>query len=187
MTGPSVAGEDGAGDFDALFAAHYAELLRYAVRRVGPDAAPDVVADVFLVAWRRRELLPHVAVRPWLFGIAAKAVLNQQRAAARQISLRDKLVALTPEPVDGRHDTGASSARVRAALARLRPAEQELLRLVEWDQLSVDEAAAALGCSAGALRVRLHRARRHFAAQLGHIAPAGHDMIEEVQSGAERD
>jgi RNA polymerase sigma-70 factor (ECF subfamily) len=148
--------------FAGLFAAHYPDLLRYAIRRVGADEAPDVVSDVFLVAWRRRAELPTDAPRLWLFGVASRVVSNHVRSGARQRRLQLRLVAaLPPEPSDD------PAERVRAALAQLRPDEQELLRLTEWEQLTPAEAATVLGCSPGALRVRLHRARRHLAAALG--------------------
>jgi RNA polymerase sigma-70 factor (ECF subfamily) len=144
--------------FAELFAAHYPDLLRYAVRRVGPDAAPDVVSDVFLVAWRRRAEVPADAARLWLFGVASRMVANQMRSDARQRRLRLRLADVAPAtPSDD------PAERVLAALARLRPDEQELLRLTEWERLSPAEAATVLGCSPGTLRVRLHRARRHLA------------------------
>ena len=51
-------------------------------------------------------------------------------------------------------------------LAELSPGDQEVLRLVEWDGLDVAEAALVLRCTRTALKVRLHRARRRFAARL---------------------
>ena len=48
-------------------------------------------------------------------------------------------------------------------------ADRELLTLLAWDGLSQEEAAVALGCSRGALKVRLHRARRRFT-QLADVA-----------------
>jgi RNA polymerase sigma-70 factor (ECF subfamily) len=56
--------------------------------------------------------------------------------------------------------------RVRAVLAELRQADQEVLRLTEWEGLDVAEVARVLGCSRTAAKVRLHRARRRFAARL---------------------
>ena len=155
-----VVDERADAQFSALFAAHYPDLLRFAVRRVGSDAAPDVVADVFLVAWRRRTELPSDAPRLWLFGVATKVVANHLRAERRLTRLRSRLADEPSMPADSSDD------RVLAALARLRPAEQEVRRLTEWEQLSADEAAAVLGCSPGAFRVRLHRARRRLAAEL---------------------
>jgi RNA polymerase sigma-70 factor (ECF subfamily) len=150
--------------FAELFAAHYPDLLRYAIRRVGADAAPDVVSDVFLIAWRRRADVPAGAERLWLFGVASRVVSNQQRSDARQRRLRLRLVAAAPA-----ESSDDPAERVRAALTRLRPDEQELLRLTEWERLSPAEAATVLGCSPGALRVRLHRARRHLAAALSSV------------------
>jgi RNA polymerase sigma-70 factor (ECF subfamily) len=51
-------------------------------------------------------------------------------------------------------------------LHELAPAEREALRLTEWERLTPAEAARVTGCSAATFRVRLHRARRHFAAHL---------------------
>jgi DNA-directed RNA polymerase specialized sigma24 family protein len=62
------------GDFDALFDAHYAELRRYAVRRVENRAAiDDILAETFATAWRRRDQMPGSAL-PWLLGICHKVM-----------------------------------------------------------------------------------------------------------------
>jgi RNA polymerase sigma-70 factor, ECF subfamily len=66
--------------FESLFRANYDDLLRFAVRRVGSDAAADVVAEVFAVAWRRRDAVPDGAERLWLFGVAANVVANERRS-----------------------------------------------------------------------------------------------------------
>jgi RNA polymerase sigma-70 factor (ECF subfamily) len=63
-------------------------------------------------------------------------------------------------------DQVSDELRVRAVLARLSPADQEVLRLTEWEGLDPAEVAAVLGCSRTAVKVRLHRARRRFAARL---------------------
>jgi RNA polymerase sigma-70 factor (ECF subfamily) len=161
VTGAAV---DVEAEFTALFAAHYPELLRFAVRRVGADAAPDVVADVFLVAWRRRSDLPTDAPALWLFGVAGRVVRNHLRGETRRWRLRSRLRA--EAEVGAGHDPGE---RVRLALGTLRAAEQEILRLSEWDRLTGEEAAALVGCSPGAYRVRLHRARQRFAAALAAL------------------
>ena len=59
--------------------------------------------------------------------------------------------------VDRRIDTGPV---VRSALARLRPAEREVLTLVAWEDLTVADAARALGIPAGTARRYLHQARQ---------------------------
>ena len=88
-----MAADPAADDVDVLFGAHHADLLRYAARRVGPDAAPDVVADVFLVAWRRRGDLPADGALPWLYGVAHRIVANHQRGERRRLRLRARLAA----------------------------------------------------------------------------------------------
>ena len=67
--------------FESMFRTHHDDLFRYAVRRVGPDSAPDVVAEVFLIAWRRRAEIPADAARLWLFGVASNRVMKEYRSA----------------------------------------------------------------------------------------------------------
>ena len=55
---------------------------------------------------------------------------------------------------------------MRTAFAHLRENDREVLRLIAWDGLSSDVAAEVLGVSRIAFAVRLHRARRRFAAEL---------------------
>jgi len=60
----------------------------------------------------------------------------------------------------------AEQLRVRAVLESLSPMDQEVLRLTEWERLDLSQAAAVLGCSRTAAKVRRHRARRRFARRL---------------------
>ena len=75
--------------------------------------------------------------------------------------------ASVADPADslGRRDELAS------AFADLEEAEREVLRLVAWEGLSTRDAAAVIGCSPGAFRVRLHRARRKLAKGLKNAGP----------------
>lgn len=168
--------------FESLFRAHYGDLLRFAVRRVGVDAAGDVVADVFAVAWRRRDIVPAGAERLWLFGVAANVVANEQRSELRRKGLATRLAGerlTVPADVIDPSDSVSTAIVVRAALNRLTPAEQEALRLTEWDQLDIDEAAQVACCSRSTFRVRLHRARRHLAARLDEQEQAS-QRLEDV-------
>lgn len=151
--------------FDQLWQDHAPAVLRYARRHVLPDEVEDVVAETFVVAWRRLHEVPAYGL-PWLLGVARNVSANVRRGRRRREALFDRLAfELDDEPVwpgaDGGDDT------VTAALHRLSDADRELLTLLAWDGLSQAEAAEALGCSRGVLKVRLHRARRRFAALLG--------------------
>ena len=146
--------------FERLFALHYEPVLAYALRRAPAAEAHDVAADTFLVAWRRLDAVPADAL-PWLYGVARRTLANHRRAHRRREALVERLAA-EPERRGG-EDDGA----VLAALARLPEALRETVLLVAWEGLDRRRAASALGCSPLAVSLRLHRARRRLAAELG--------------------
>jgi len=148
--------------FEALYTGSYQEISGYVRRRVPPDAADDVVAQVFTVAWRRFGQVPGPPQdRLWLFGVARNCAAEHHRAATRRLRLRTRLsqepaaVAHVPGPGGPDHDPGP----VLAALASLKPRDREALQLVLWDELSHAEAAAVLGCTVNAFELRYRRAR----------------------------
>lgn len=158
--------------FEALFVAHYAAVVRYAVRRVGADAAPEVVSETFLVAWRRLADVPPNAL-PWLFATARRIAANELRRQRRARAFTETLAGrAAPEPVDPA-DAIDARLRVRAALAGMSERDREVLRLQAWEQLAPADAARVLGCTTAAYKVRLHRARRRLAALLGDAQPVG--------------
>lgn len=147
--------------FTALFDAHWADVYRYAYRRVGEGAADDVAEETFLAAWRRRHELPAEPL-PWLYVTARHVVANHHRGAVRSARLfvraKGDTSAGAPDPAGGvvmRH-------AIAEALAALSDTDREVLLLVAWEQLSLAEAATVFGCSAATFRVRLHRARRRL-------------------------
>jgi RNA polymerase sigma-70 factor (ECF subfamily) len=152
--------------FETLFEAHYAELTRFAARRVGADTAADVVAGTFLIAWRRLGEIPAQHVRAWLFATARHVIANEQRSQVRRDRLSAKAEALADDRVEDRTGQVDDRLRVRAVLATLSPADREVLRLTEWEGLDIAETALVLHCTRTAVKVRLHRARRRFAARL---------------------
>jgi RNA polymerase sigma-70 factor, ECF subfamily len=172
------------GEFDVLFDVHYAELRRYAVRRVENRAAiEDVLAETFVTAWRRRDQMPDPEL-PWLFGICHKVIANQRRSTKRRLRL---LTRLRANRVDMGRDPAeilAERSEIGTAFARLSDSQREVLRLVAWEGLSAAEASAAVGCSPAAFRVRLHRARTELAK---HLDSAGHEQDEEPGPQPERD
>jgi RNA polymerase sigma-70 factor (ECF subfamily) len=157
---------DGRDDesFRRAFADHYGAIVAYGVRRLGDRAsADDLAAEVFVVAWRRFAQAPENLL-PWLYGIAGGVLRNQRRGERRRIRLLARLRE-TLTISDAAERVGKVDA-VSAALAALRPTDQEILRLVAWEGLDLAAAAVVLGCTPGAAKVRLHRARRRLAARL---------------------
>jgi RNA polymerase sigma-70 factor (ECF subfamily) len=148
-----------------LFESHAPAVLAYARRRLeSAEDAEDVVTEVFTTAWRRRSELPEEAL-PWLYATAAHCVAHTSRARARRSRLGTRLATVRPlHPVDADPaQTVADALDARAAVAdaldALGDPDAELLRLWAWEQLEPAEIAVVLGCSPGAARTRLHRAR----------------------------
>jgi RNA polymerase sigma-70 factor (ECF subfamily) len=145
--------------FERLFRRHYRSVLAYAMRRSSPEVAEDVVAETFLIAWRRLDQVPSDAL-PWLIGVARLTLSNQERSSRRQRALLVKVTSVAALE-EGGHDLTRS--KVIEALARLPESEREALTLLVWEGLTPQQAAIALGCSGVAVRARLHRARRRLA------------------------
>jgi len=159
--------DDVTGRFEELYRRHFRAVLRYALARVEPESAKDVAAETFLIAWRRLPDVPDDAA-PWLFGVARKVIAGQLRSDARRSALYLRLEAAGGGPASSA-DIGEEIAQrdvVLAALARLDENDREALRLIAWDGLTSKAAAEVAGVTRLAFGVRLHRARRRFAAAL---------------------
>lgn len=164
------------GRFEGLYRAHAGAVLAYALRRTDSATADDVMADVFLLAWRRLDEVPHDAL-PFLLGAARRVLANRRRGDTRRAALHERLVegaAVTPhgQPHGERDD------RAMRALAGLAPADREVLLLTAWEGLEPARAARVLGVRPGTLAVRLHRARRRFARMLAAQDAAGADRAD---------
>lgn len=146
---------------EALYRAYQPAFYAYAARRMPADEVDDLVAEVFTTAWRKRDAVPDHAL-PWLYRVARHHVLHARRGGARHARLVERLsrdAAAIENPVDVDARVDAHSA-VRAMMAELPEADAEILRLAASEELSAADIGVVLGCSAGAARVRLHRAKR---------------------------
>jgi RNA polymerase sigma-70 factor, ECF subfamily len=160
--------------FEQLFRETRADLLAYALRRspTAEDAA-DVLAETYLIAWRRLERVPSgEEARLWLFGVARKLLL---KGAGRRRS-RDRLVERLARELRvsgrvGRPAEDESLETARRALASLPSRDREILTLTAWEGLTPKEIAAVTGMSANIVRVRLHRARKRLMRQLNRPRP----------------
>ena len=150
--------------FESLFRTHSRDILGYVLRRVSdPDAAADVMAEVFVVAWRRIDDVPKGdEARLWLFGVARNVVLNHKRGIRRRNNLAQRLANAVSEfnleSVDNQYDAIGISA-LNEAMKLLRDDERELLQLVNWEGLEPAQAAQVLGIHGVTARTKLHKAR----------------------------
>ncbi|MEU6413609.1 RNA polymerase sigma factor [Microbispora sp. NPDC046933] len=154
--------------FEALYLACYPPVYRYALRRTdSADDVADVIAETFLIAWRRLDDVPDgEGAVLWLYATARRVLANHRRGQSRRTALaarlRDELSAAPPVTApDPRVDT------VRDAFTALAPGDREVLALACWEGLSGPQIAKVLGCSGAAARLRLHRARKRLARLLG--------------------
>lgn len=159
--------------FERVYAVRHGAILGYALGRTGSaDDAADVIAETFLTAWRRIDDVPAgAAVRPWLYGVARRVLANQRRGEQRRTALGERLRSeLATEPYDREPPPGLEGVAV--AFRRLGDTDREILTLAGWEGLDADQIAVVLGCSRNAARIRLHRARRRFAAALHDTSSA---------------
>lgn len=148
--------------FRALVAEVGEPLRRYAVRRVGAESAQDVVSETLMVLWRRLDDVPQQEPLPWCYGVARNCLANVRRSRRRQERLVTRLSSWRDvrEVRDTAPDFPDGEEALVAALATLRAADQELLRLWAWEDLGPTEIAVVLGLTPNAVSIRLHRARR---------------------------
>ncbi|MEV0614504.1 sigma-70 family RNA polymerase sigma factor [Nonomuraea sp. NPDC050404] len=155
--------------FEEIYMAYYPAVASYVRRRAGsPDDVADVIAETFTTAWRRLNAVPKGdEARLWLYGVARRVLANHFRAEERRTALAVRLreEAATWTAPDTTHDPA------HQAFQRLADDDRELLSLVAWEGLSGPEVAKVLGCSRGAARLRLHRARKRLARELAQLDP----------------
>ncbi len=152
--------------FEELYAEHQARVLGYVLRRTErADEAADVVAETFLVAWRRLDDAPTADVRLWLYGVARRVLANHRRGERRRTQLADQLrsdlAGWDPAPAGE-----GEFAELAAAFRSLPHGDRDVLALEGWEQLDAGEIAVVLGCSRNAARIRLHRAPRRLRAAI---------------------
>jgi RNA polymerase sigma factor (sigma-70 family) len=153
--------------FTELFDRYADDVHRYAVRRLGPEAADDVTAETFTVAFARRGRfdLSRPDARPWLLGIATNLIRGQRRAELRRWRAMARTVhTVGEEPeadrISARLTAQAARGELAAALGRLSADQRDALLLHAWAELDYEQIAEALGVPIGTVRSRLHRARR---------------------------
>jgi RNA polymerase sigma-70 factor (ECF subfamily) len=148
--------------FRRLCDAHKAAVFAYALRRASREDAADVVAETFLVAWRKLDDVDDEGALLWLYAVARRVLLSQRRATLRQRAIAARVAALQPAAAW----IAAGPSPLLDALAGLKEKEREVLMLAAWEELSSSDAARVLGCSATAYRIRLHRARARLRERL---------------------
>ena len=154
-------GNDDAGRFTAVYTALVPAVRNYLRKRVDYQVVDDLTADVFAVAWQKRDRVTPGEELPWLFRIASYVVANYRRKATTAQNLLSffRLPDTSP-PADAMvtHDP-----ELQKAWSNLKPQYREALALVVLDDMSVTDGAKALGITPNTLSIRLHRAKKQLA------------------------
>ncbi|MDB5881617.1 MAG: hypothetical protein JWP43_1495 [Ramlibacter sp.] len=165
-----IAGGEAAA-FGEIVTRYQRPLFGFLGRMGLPQAhAEDIAQDTFLRAWRNLGSFDPARAEfsTWLFTIARNAALNDSARPAARMELPaiddvagNEAACEHPAPDDALH-AARRSGRLRAALARLNAADRTLIALAYTRELQLDAIARIEGCTLGAIKTRLHRARRQL-------------------------
>lgn len=171
-TGRSALASDH-GKFNEIYSRYGKLIQAYCARRTSSPLVADAVAETFLVAWRRLDQIEDVnTALPWLYGTAYRVISHQWRSRSRAQQLMKRLVDFdedeqwAPEVIVMRQQ---ESDLVLLAAKRLRPVDQEILRLTIWEELSHAEVGRALSIPPGAVKQRAFRARRNLTREYNRL------------------
>ncbi|WP_329091865.1 MULTISPECIES: RNA polymerase sigma factor [unclassified Streptosporangium] len=165
--------QDDRSRFEAVYRRTHEQILGYAVRRCSsPEDAADVVAETYVIAWRRITELPDgEGGKLWLYGVARRVLANHRRSERRRLTRHTELTAEIEHLYTAPSHHGEQHG-VDEAMGMLSDGDRELLALALWEELDPGEIATVLDCSRNAARIRLHRARRRFAKALEKTRPS---------------
>jgi RNA polymerase sigma-70 factor (ECF subfamily) len=166
--------------FEGMYMTHRDALWSYVVRRVARDEVDDAVAEVFIVAWRKVGQCPEPEEQlPWLYAIGRNVVRNTHRASNRRNRLWSKVASirsLDEAGSDVQVIRSFDDMELLTAVSRLKPIDQELLRLHTWEELPIKDIAVVVGLSPKSVESRLVRIRKNLARMLAVPASTPHGV-----------
>lgn len=152
---------------------YQAHIHAYCVRRLRNSEAGDATSEVMTVTWRRRAVLPEEPdTLPWMYGVAHKVVSGMRRSERRWLARSERAAATAihdTDPVESGAIQIEEERQVLQALAGLRAADQEILRLAAWEGLGNRQIAQIMGITPAAADQRLSRARKRLADEFNAI------------------
>jgi len=161
--------------FREMYQATERDVLAYFLRRTDATSARDGAAETYLVAWRRIDDVPaEDESLPWLYGVARRVLANQRRSYKRYAALGRKLSGIgvpedpSPEVIVLRR---SEDQEILDAVERLRPEDQEILRLAVWEELPHRQIAEMIGTSAHAITQRIYRITRQLSGEIERSSP----------------
>ncbi|WP_232247197.1 sigma-70 family RNA polymerase sigma factor [Kitasatospora azatica] len=147
----------------AVYQEHGAAVLKFALSLIyDRQRAEDVVQETFLRLWRHPEALlaEDLSIRPWLFTVARRIVIDARRAqAVRPQEIGDAELEAQPLPDDA-IERVTTRAAFHESMETLSPSHRAVLVELYYRGCSVAEAARRLGVPQGTVKSRSHYALR---------------------------
>ena len=136
------------------------------------DDAAEVLQTVYLMVLDGRARYDgRSSFRTWLFGVIRLTAASARRTAwLRGLLLTREAESLKPEASalpDAEVERDSRCAKLLVALAKLARRQREVLQLVFYHDLTVEEAAAVMGVGVGSARTHYARGKTNLAALLG--------------------
>lgn len=141
------------------------------------EDAEDVLHDVYVkVLGGEARFEGRSALKTWLFGVIRQTARARRRrdSMRRLLGVRHASRLDGPTPIGSPDDDAIASDRrdrTRCALTRLATRQREVLQLVFYHDLTIEEAAKIMDVSLGSARVHYDRAKRRMAALLAEELP----------------
>jgi RNA polymerase sigma-70 factor (ECF subfamily) len=132
--------------------------LTYFLRRrvADPHELEDVYQEVFLAIFEARHTYePERPFEPWLFAIARNIAADYTRRRWSRAHWEELVAELPERPAD---TSNTAPPELEAILAKRPAGQRQVISILKLDGLSLEAAAARVGVSVGALKVRAHRA-----------------------------
>ena len=150
-----------------LYCRHNVRIYRFILRMIrDASIAEDLTSQVFLDVWRTASHFEgRSQVSTWLLSIARFKALTAMRQRRHEDIDQDEMLEIaddadTPETSLDRSNT---SAILRACVAKLSPAHREIINLVYYHEMSVEEAGRIIGIPQSTVKTRMFYARKQLA------------------------
>lgn len=175
-TGDNAAGQQ-------LFERHFASISRFFTTKCDAEA-DELVQATFLACLRARDSFrKQSSFRTYLFAIARNELYRVLREKKKDQVLdfeKSSIAQLSATTPGQRLDRNKEKARLVEALRQLPVAQQTLLELHYWENMSIAELADVFDAEQPAIRQRLHRARVALREKMEGQAPAG--VLESLET-----
>jgi len=152
------------------FTAHYRAFLpaisKFFAYRADSSEVEGLAAEVFSIAWQRRDRAPVGHELAWLYRIANNVLLNHRRKLKRNFTLPILETDLIAPSAD---DLILNGVTIRRAWEQLKPSDRSILSLTILEGLSLEDLGLALRISKNAATIRAHRAKKNFSELLKEL------------------